>query len=251
LTSRCSLTSGTRARRSSYPRTRCSTLASPLIARPRSATSAAVRWPEDKARMSCGSPWRTRSGAAAVPSRCKPSRRISRSRRDCRRCGARSIPVVRRGRGVAAQALSATHCHAAYTVAQGKVTRRCWHHGGDEQFRFPPLSCHRHPTSGHALPDLPPHGRVPARHHQRGADQALPPGPPRNARPPVPVAGPAERPSREPSLRDHGDFAAKLGPRTPAAGWAAPWGLHHAQLGTSRRLRIWPTSGHRRVRLLR
>jgi hypothetical protein len=50
-------------------RTRGSTLASPLISRPRSVASAAVSWPANRARMSWGSPARTRSGAAAVPSR--------------------------------------------------------------------------------------------------------------------------------------------------------------------------------------
>ena len=52
---------------------------------------------------------------------------------------------------------------------------------GDEQFKFPPLPGDRHPASGHALPDLPPHRRVPARdlsevltgHYRRARPEAL------------------------------------------------------------------------------
>ena len=51
------------------PSTRSSTAVSPLICRPSSAASAAVLAPAKRARMSCGSPLRTRSGAAAVPRR--------------------------------------------------------------------------------------------------------------------------------------------------------------------------------------
>src|SRR5580704_7903319 len=40
----------------------------------------------------------------------------------------------------------------------------------NEQVTFPPLPCDRYPSSGHPLPDLPPHRRVPARHPQRGPD---------------------------------------------------------------------------------
>jgi hypothetical protein len=29
-----------------------------------------------------------------------------------------------------------------------------WHHRGDEQVKFPSLSCDRHPVSAYALPDL-------------------------------------------------------------------------------------------------
>jgi hypothetical protein len=36
----------------------------------------------------------------------------------------------------------------------------------------------RMPLTGHALPDLPPHRRLPAREPQRGPDRALPPGHP-------------------------------------------------------------------------
>jgi hypothetical protein len=78
-------------------------------------------------------------------------------------------------------------------VGNGVEERRlCWRGGGgDEQFRFPPLPCDRYPSSGHALSDLPPHRRIPARQPQRGPDRALPPGPPRSARPFFPVASPA------------------------------------------------------------
>src|SRR5215831_9400798 len=70
------------------------------------------------------------------------------------------------------------------------ATRPGWHNGGDEQFKFPPLSGDRYPASGHALPDLPPHGRVPARQPQRGAHRALSPGPPRSTRSAAPVVSP-------------------------------------------------------------
>jgi hypothetical protein len=52
---------------------------------------------------------------------------------------------------------------------------------------IPPLPRDGHPAPDHALPGLPPHCRVPARHDQRGPDRALPPGPSRSARPYVPV----------------------------------------------------------------
>jgi len=45
----------------------------------------------------------------------------------------------------------------------------------------------RYPSSGHALPDLPPRRRVPARQSQQGLDRALPPGPSRSFRPAVRV----------------------------------------------------------------
>ena len=47
-----------------------------------------------------------------------------------------------------------------------------WHSDimkADECFRFSPLSCGGHSASGHSVPDLPPHRRLPARHPQRGA----------------------------------------------------------------------------------
>ena len=50
--------------------------------------------------------------------------------------------------------------------------------GGDGQVRFPALPRDRHPSSGHPLPDMPPHRRLPAREGQRCPDRALPPGPP-------------------------------------------------------------------------
>ena len=72
--------------------------------------------------------------------------------------------------------------------------------GGDEQVKFPALPRDRHPSSGHPLPDMPAHHRLPAREGQRCPDRALPPGPPRNTRPPLlPVASHtqiAHRPQR-------------------------------------------------------
>lgn len=62
-----------------------------------------------------------------------------------------------------------------------------WHHGGNEQITSPPLPRDRHPSAGDAMPALPPHRRLPARHHQRDPDRALPPGTSRNARSCVPV----------------------------------------------------------------
>jgi hypothetical protein len=54
----------------------------------------------------------------------------------------------------------------------------------------PQLSCDRYQFSAHALPDLPPHRRVPARQAQRdlGLGRALLPGPYRSALSPAPVA---------------------------------------------------------------
>ena len=66
---------------------------------------------------------------------------------------------------------------------------------GDET-KVPPLPCDCDPASGHALPDLPPDGRMPAREPQRGPDRALPPGPSRSARHPFAVVGRAGGPPR-------------------------------------------------------
>jgi hypothetical protein len=85
--------------------------------------------------------------------------------------------------------------------------------GGDGQVKFPALPRDRHPSSGHPLPDMPPHHRLPAREAKRSPDRALPPGPPRNTRPPLlPVASHtqnAHRPLRllpgrgQPARQDH------------------------------------------------
>jgi hypothetical protein len=91
---------------------------------------------------------------------------------------------------------------------------------GDEHVKFPALPCDHHPASGHALPDLPPHRRVPAWEPQRGPNRALPPGPPRSARPPCPVADrrtPQHRPQMPPrACPTRDEPAAGLDQRTPA-----------------------------------
>src|SRR5215470_16918527 len=61
--------------------------------------------------------------------------------------------------------------------------------GCDEQRKFPPLPGDRYASSGHALPDLSSHGRVPARQSERSTDRALPEGPPRGAGARFPVVG--------------------------------------------------------------
>ena len=102
------------------------------------------------------------------------------------------------------------------------------HYGGagiircDEQLKFPPLPCDRYPSSGHALPDLSPHRRLPARepqnlstvlteHYRRAHPEAL--------------GLPSGRPSRRPSalsadaatgLPTRDELAAGLGRRTLA-----------------------------------
>jgi len=90
----------------------------------------------------------------------------------------------------------ATRSHACYggdreecTWHSARSSQGTWHHRSDEQVKFPPLSCHCHPSAGHALPDLRPHCRIPPRQDQRGPDRALPPGPSRKPRPPLPIAG--------------------------------------------------------------
>ena len=65
---------------------------------------------------------------------------------------------------------------------------------GDEQVKLPPFPRDGFAPSGHALPDLRPHRRAPARQGQRSADRALPAGAPRSARPPFRVAGPRTSP---------------------------------------------------------
>jgi hypothetical protein len=105
-------------------------------------------------------------------------------------------------------------------VAQAWLPLPDWHHRSDEQVKFAPFPGDRHPAAGHALPDLPPHRRVPAREGQRGPDRALPPGPSRSARPPFPVAGRGDprtvRRCRRGRLPARDDLAAGLGRRTPA-----------------------------------
>jgi len=89
----------------------------------------------------------------------------------------------------------------------------------DEHAPFPPLPGDCHPSAGHPLPDLRPHPRLPARQHQRDPDRALPPGPPRSARHPIPVTGPRLRPAGD-SAADVCQLAAELpadlGPPVPA-----------------------------------
>jgi len=60
---------------------------------------------------------------------------------------------------------------------------------GDEQVKLPPLPRDGFAPSGHALPDLRPHRRAPARQSQRSPDRALPAGTPGSARPPFRIAG--------------------------------------------------------------
>ena len=101
--------------------------------------------------------------------------------------------------------------------------------GSDEQARFPALHRDRHSSSGHPLPDMPPHPRLPAREGQRCPDRALPPGPPRNTRPSLlPVASHTDRPPAARTAARHGP-AGPAGPRhrpqrSPAA--ANPPGGH-------------------------
>ena len=86
--------------------------------------------------------------------------------------------------------------------------------GGDGQARFSALPRDRHPSSGHPRPDMPPHHRLPARERQRCPDRALPPGPPRNTRPPLlPVAS-------------HTQIAHR--PQRPLPGRGQPARQHHA-----------------------
>ena len=82
---------------------------------------------------------------------------------------------------------------------------------GAEYATFPPLSGDRHPSANHPLPDLVPHPRIPARHHQRGPDRALLPGPSRSSRRPRHVSsqGSARQPGIRPDVRQpRAQFAA-------------------------------------------
>ena len=63
--------------------------------------------------------------------------------------------------------------------------------GCDEYRKFPPLSRDRYASPGHAMPDLSPHRRVPARQSERGPNRALPAGPPQGTRTAFPVGKPA------------------------------------------------------------
>jgi hypothetical protein len=104
--------------------------------------------------------------------------------------------------------------------------------GGDGQAGFPALPRDRHPSSGHPLPDMPPHHRLPARAGQRCPDWALPPGPPRNTRPPLhPVASHtqiAHRPQRplpptgQPARQDHPTDPSRSQPTERAPATSAP-----------------------------
>ncbi len=91
--------------------------------------------------------------------------------------------------------------------------------GGDGQARFPALPRDRHPSSGHPLPDMPPHPRLPARESQRCPDRALPPGPPRNTRPPLlPVASHTQNACRRKDrCPARASRPGRTTPQTPAA----------------------------------
>ncbi len=112
---------------------------------------------------------------------------------------------------------------------------------GAEQDGFPALPRDRHPSSGHSPPDMPPHHRLPAREGQRCPDRALPPGPPRNTRPPLlPVASHtqiAHRPQRplpgrgQTAQQDHTTDPSGHRPR-PAHGEGTP----NIRPGAARRL---------------
>ena len=112
--------------------------------------------------------------------------------------------------------------------------------GGDEQVKFPALPRDHHPPSGHPLPDMPPHHRLPAREGQRCPDRALPPGPPRNTRPPLlPVARRTDRarPDRplpsegKPARQDHA-----TDPTVTGHGHPHCEGTHDIRLAAARRL---------------
>jgi len=115
------------------------------------------------------------------------------------------------------------HRPGALRAVQARSPLPGWHYRSDEQARFAPLPGDRHPAAGHALPDLPPHRRIPARQPHRGPDRALPPDPSRSARPAVPVTvqtAPACRPGTtsrqaEPeNASSHGECSACAAGRT-------------------------------------
>lgn len=70
--------------------------------------------------------------------------------------------------------LGSTSSNAAWSARAAGTEQD--HSGGpgiieaNEQIIFTPLPRDRHPATGHPLPDLPPHCRLPAGHPQRGAD---------------------------------------------------------------------------------
>lgn len=82
---------------------------------------------------------------------------------------------------------------------------------GDEKVKLPPLPRDGFAPSGHALPDLRPHRRAPARQSQRSPDRALPAGTPGSARPPFRIAGPRR-------------------PRTPCEAYGVMLGIHLSNL---------------------
>jgi hypothetical protein len=79
--------------------------------------------------------------------------------------------------GSAASRAFAQACSHGQSGKAGKME-------GNEHATSPPLPGNCHPSASHPLPALRPHPRLPPRQHQRGADRALPPGPPRGTRPP-------------------------------------------------------------------
>jgi len=112
--------------------------------------------------------------------------------------------------------------------------------GGDEQARFPALPRDRHPSSGHPLPDMPPHPRLPAREGQRCPDRALPPGPPRNTRPSLlPVASHTQIAHRlQRPLPGRGQPARQDHATDPSGHQSQPTGRAHRDIrpGAARRL---------------
>ena len=88
--------------------------------------------------------------------------------------------------------LSARLAHNRHSARRIAVLQRAMR--GDEQVKLPPLPRDGFAPSRHALPDLRPHRRAPARQGQRSPDRALPAGTPGSARPPFRIAGPRRSP---------------------------------------------------------
>ena len=116
----------------------------------------------------------------------------------CRTAGWSSRPTRDRSEGISTGSVDPRGKTSTRTATSRRIGRGLraaharspspdWHHRSDEQVQFAPLPGDRNPAAGHALPDLPPHRRVPARQPHRGPDRALPPGPSRSARSAFPV----------------------------------------------------------------
>ena len=145
-------------------------LPAPPAPRPAASGTPPAPWLTEWPRTRHGNPdrlgWRTTRQVNVSAHGGRRSRKRIAKRNDARR----SAPVVARGIVIRHLRHTGPSGDAAWS-ARGAST---WHDDSavpgiievNEQVTFPPFPCDRYPSTGHPLPDLSSHRRVPARHPQ-------------------------------------------------------------------------------------